>query len=209
MLHLICAISTSPSCSEGGIAFKWLSSHTTWDVLNDYAIAKQQQQNKYTYIDPVYAGRFLISKEGTYTLQFNAFSSGTTPTSTHLDVNLTIGSRFIDKSKFDMQQVSTKIITAVYSEYMVVGTYVYFFMHFNLLEKSSATNISISYNGGDFSLLKGSDCNKCYEGPGCTSDTQNPAEMCWPYTYALVDKYLLNSVARKSIVVASLFSLLL
>ena len=166
-------LSAELSCSETDIAFKRQSIDTTWDVLHGTAEYTQQRSGR-NEIDPIYAGRFLISKDGVCSIQVNAFSSGTSPQPKHIDINLTIGTVVVPNSSFTFNQVSEKIVSATYTSYYLAGTYVYFYYHYNLLEHSSQSNITISYDNGDYQLLIGTDCNKCYEGPGCASSTQNP-----------------------------------
>ena len=160
-------------------------------------------------LQSIWVARYLISETGEHSLRFTVNSYA--EQYPELNLSLTIGDKTYTNSNFTIDEIAsgTYFHNATYTNYLFSGTYVYLrFAH----AKCTKCNAYITVKSGnsDFRYLKGSECwpyDVCDE--RCTDADMNPGQVCMPYTYSMVDSRLLNSVARKSVVVGSLLTLLL
>lgn len=159
------------------------------------------------YYKPAYAGRFTIDKQGNYTIKAYVGSNNGISTNS-LIIRLNISGKQIDQSQFTGTLTGSTNYTATYSEYLLEGTHVYFYFEHGHTFVYSYTELSKSYEGGEFVVLNtDGECQACDEGDPCI-DNRNEDELCAPYTYNYVDYRQFNGLARKFFIASAFITLL-
>ena len=157
---------------------------------------------------PAYAGRFKIEEQGNYTIKADVGSNNGI-TSNSLIIRLNISNRQIDQSQFTGTLIGNTNYTVTYSEYLLEGTYVYFYFEHGHTYYNSYTELSTSLNGGEYQVVNtNGECQTCDEGDPCIDDTRNENDMCAPYTHSHLDSRTFNGYIRKFFAISTLFSLL-
>lgn len=160
----------------------------------------------------VYTSRYLVSETGTQSIQFQIAAGSNTNTITPI-VSLSVADKTYDSSGFEVIEVSTSsshYINATFTDYLFKGTYIYF--NFTYSGCSNCGNyVKYALPGSDFVVMKGTELEPYWKGDDCAAcedSSLNPGQMCMPVTYSAVSNFLFNDVARKSLVLGSLFALL-
>ena len=203
LFSLIFALSFT-DCKSGFMYREY--NNNKWEVRT--GILNAEYTKEFYSRKPAYAGRFKIEEQGNYTIRAYVGSNNGISSSS-LIIRLNISNRQIDQSQFTGTLVGDTNYTATYSEFLLEGTYVYFYFEHGHDFHTSYTNLAMSLNGGEYQVLNtNGECQTCDEGDACVDGTRNENDMCAPYTHSHLDSRTFNGYIRKFFAISTLFSLL-